>query len=432
MLSRNGRFFTSIPLGLAYLAAKIEENRLSVAVFDCNIDPKRPKEVANAILQKAPKVVGISITSPSVAYAKKMIMELREGGNTSTIPLIAVGGPHIFQDMSSSMLLGADAYFRGEADDKFAEYCVKACSGEPSKQSLFECGVIGDLDALPNPARHRFDQDKYQFASVLASRGCPFTCTYCGMACTSFRKRSIGNIQKEVHVLSTQGCKTLNFADDVFTLDRGYAMEIASLMKGHGIAWSCTTRADLVDRQLLAHMAQCGCRYISFGVESGNEAVRNDLGKSIPNVRYKDAFRWCRELGIKTRAYAMFGFPTETKESMQETIDFVNSLQPDDVIYSPIILYPGTKLTGYAIENKLMRQDAWSQYMLGTATLPLLVPSGLTREGIFSACFEAGKGFYLRPAKIFQRMRDARSLADMADAVWALALYFMGTPSSKH
>jgi anaerobic magnesium-protoporphyrin IX monomethyl ester cyclase len=269
-LLKKGLYYTAIPLGLAYLAAGLEKNGYSASAVDCNIEPMSPQELAGKIAEHQPDIVGIYVTSLGLRYVKTLIDTLRGGGVGSTIPKIAVGGPHISADPQSSQLLGADTYFSGESEEGFVEYCKNGATA-----ASITCGLADDLDSLPYPARHIFKQDKYGFTSIIASRGCPFNCIYCGMAGTPYRRRSLPNIRGELDLLQeTKTTRTIDFADDTFTLDRQYAWDIASLMAENKTPWACTTRADHVDRELIAHMAECGCRHISFGLESGSQRVR--------------------------------------------------------------------------------------------------------------------------------------------------------------
>jgi radical SAM superfamily enzyme YgiQ (UPF0313 family) len=197
-------------------------------------------------------------------------------------------------------------------------------------------------------------------------------------------------------------------------------------MRNYDIPWSITTRADLVDRQLLSLLHECGCQHISFGVESGVEEIRYAAGKKIPDGRFTSAFKACRDIGIQTRAYAMLGFPGETRENMQKTFDFINSLEADEVMYSPTIAYPGTKLMEYAIRERILTPDAWGQYMLGKEGMPYFNPAGLSADYISQLCFDESKRFYLTPKQIWSRMRNAQSLDDITDSLKACVAYLAG------
>ena len=426
---KGGRFYTSIPLGIAYLAANLEKSGISVRCLDCNVGGKEVREVALNILESRPKVVGISVTSPALRYIRRLVSELSRGGDTSSIPLIAVGGPHIGADATSSGILGADAFFVGEADSVFADYCRRALNDRAAaKPGYVESEALNDLDVLPYPARHLFPENKYRFTSIAASRGCPFSCWYCGMRCTGYRRRNIANIAGEVDdVIFKYNPRSLDFVDDVFTLNRDYAVKVAETIGEHELPWACTTRADLLDEGLVARLASSGCKHISFGVESGNQEIRSLIGKDIKDESYVKAFKWCADAGIKTRTYALVGLPTETMKDVQSTFDFINSLQPDEVAYSPTIIYPNTRLMEYAIEHGLVAADAWRSYALGQSGMPLFHSEGLDAQTINELCYAESKRFYLSPSHIAYRMRNAEGLDDIVDSIMA-SIAFLAEP----
>jgi hypothetical protein len=94
------------------------------------------------------------------------------------------------------------------------------------------------------------------------------------------------------------------------------------------------------------------------------------------------AFRWCKEYGIKTRAYMMVGLPEEHGYDTQKSFDFINALEPDDTMISPTIIYPDTQLMEYAIKHQKITPNAWSQYTLGKSQMPYYIPDGYTQQAI--------------------------------------------------
>ncbi|MFH1055044.1 MAG: radical SAM protein [Candidatus Altiarchaeota archaeon] len=424
VMFHGGAYFTSIPLGVAYLAAVLEESGISVSVIDCSVEKVDVGGLARRILDAKPKVLGISVTSLSLRFVKRLIDEVREGGRTSTIPKIAVGGPHIGADTGSSLLLGADVCFSGEADYSFAEYCKGVIDGGDGVSGIINCGLVNDINHLPYPARHLFDEKRYRFVPIMASRGCPCNCMYCGMAGTPYRKRGLDSIRGEVEGMSRGRCLiSLDFADDVFTLDRQHTMEIADLMEEYNLSWACTTRADMVEGELLRYMGKRGCRHISFGVESGSEEIRALVGKNVPDKAYVKAFKGCREAGIMTRAYIMVGFPGETRRDMERTISFTNSLKPDSYGYAMTIVLPNTRLMDYCVSKGLIRENYWVGYMRGNAGVPYFLPEGVVRSDIDALAYRQSKRFYLNPRHIALRMKNAKNAGELTDSLKAWGVY---------
>lgn len=410
-----GRYCTSPPLGTAYVAAVLEEKGFCVEVTDCNVGEVDVEELAQRIISSGAGILGISVTSPGLRFSKRLIDELRakSGGNC---PKIVCGGAHISADIKSSMLLGADTYFRGESEYCFAEYCA----GQTQSTGVIECGLIEDINTVPYPARHLF-KGKYRFTAVSASRGCPFNCIFCGMANTRYRKRTPQNIKGEIEQLRSQKIKAIDFVDDSFTIDRPFTREISEIMSSNRLRWSCTTRADLVDRQLLSEMRKSGCTHISFGVESKDEGIRQILGKNISNRQYEKVFRWCKDEGIKTRAYAIVGTPFG--ENPQETFEYINTLDPDEAVYSPLILYPNTEAFRKAVYEGVISEDIWCRYLMGEVPLPTYLGQGHTLESINKSIYDESEQFYLSPKRIWKRMKAAQSTQEVLDAFKAAAIY---------
>jgi len=257
--------------------------------------------------------------------------------------------------------------------------------------------VVDDIDVLPYPARHLFDLSEYEFVTISATRGCPFNCVYCSLSETRFRCRSAESVVEEVRcVVKEFGVRSLDFIDDVFTFDRCFVEEFCGLLEdlGLGVSWACTTRADLVDEKLLKVMKDAGLRHISFGVESGVEEIRKAAGKDISNRRYLDLFGECRKLGIKTRAYGMFGLPGETLADMDETICFIRGLRPDSAIFRVVDLVPNTPLFDLALSEGLVGVGVWREYVLGSRKYPIHIPKVLTEKQIYETHNRAYHSFY--------------------------------------
>ena len=162
---------------------------------------------------------------------------------------------------------------------------------------------------------------------IITSRGCPYRCIFC---CKSvfgkkYRSNSSAYIVDEIRFLNEKfGVKEVKFYDDVFTLDRKRVVALCMQLKEQGmdIPWTCETRVNLVDDELLRVMKSADCYMIEYGVESGNQGILNDLKKDITLEQTMEAFRLTHEAGIETVAYFMLGSPQETAETIEETIAF--------------------------------------------------------------------------------------------------------------
>lgn len=410
---RGGRYYTTIPLGTAYLASALLEAGLEVDVVDCNVESHSPGDLADRVVSKSPDIVGLSVTTPSSRYCRAFVSALRGRGVSSAIT-VALGGAHVTADPEAARLIGGDVYFKGEAERCFRDYCLVGGGG-----GVVKCPPIEDIDSLPRPARHLFDGGRYAFVPVAASRGCPFSCIYCCMAGTGYRRRSLGGLRLELEEIVRGKPKSLDFVDDTFTLDKDFALGVAALMSGYGVPWACTTRADMVDEELIGRFSECGCMHMSFGVESGDEKVRHYAGKGVADGTIKAAFKSCRDAGIKTRAYMMLGLPGDTGTTMEASREFMEEIEPDDVQYSPPVPYPGTRLMETAVREGRISPRVWADYTLGNAEIPVYSPEGFSGEEIIALCNDAQKSFHGKGARIMRRLASSTTWTEAGETVMA-------------
>ncbi len=182
----------------------------------------------------------------------------------------------------------------------------------------------------------------------------------------------------------------------------------------------------LVDKDLLELMYKSGCREISFGVESGNEKLRTEvIRKHIKNVQFIEAFKLCREIGIRTIAFCMLGFPSETRKDMYQTYEFCLKLKPDIMGLHLTVPMPGTGIFYQAICQKKIDSDVWDQYAKGLiANQPVYIPNGFSLSDLLEVQKEIYRKFYFRPHYIISRfLSDFKSIGSLKqDFTLALSL----------
>jgi radical SAM superfamily enzyme YgiQ (UPF0313 family) len=212
--------------------------------------------------------------------------------------------------------------------------------------------LIEDLDTVAFPHLDALaDLESYRpvdLGAVIGMRGCPYDCSFCGVTTVwthRVRKRSPHNVVDELELLDARFAPPyFSFRDATFTLDRGWAIDVSREItrRGLGRPWEAVTRADKLDRELLEVMAEAGCRTLRIGVESGSPEVLASMNKSTDLEPVRVAARMMNEMGLYWSAYFLFGTPHETGESIAQTLDFIDEIDPPFVTvarYSPI---PGT------------------------------------------------------------------------------------------
>lgn len=195
---------------------------------------------------------------------------------------------------------------------------------------------IEDIDELPFPAKELFPLPLYKSSgNILMSRGgCPFDCRFCAVNNIWGGKRRFRKPEKVVeeilHILKSGQSKEIAFADDVFTLDRQRAIELCDLLKTvegpTPLRWTCASRVDLVDRELLEKMHDAGCFAIQFGVEAGSQRILDSMGKGITLEQVREAVKNAIDVGMTVLCAFMFPQPLDTELTIREQGEFMNEL----------------------------------------------------------------------------------------------------------
>ncbi len=241
---------------------------------------------------------------------------------------------------------------------------------------------IRSLDDLPHPQhdllplpRYRMPLIKGPFTFIVTSRGCTAGCTYCIKHVSyqyTVRLRSPEKIVEEMGILQQHGIHNIHMYADLFTVNREQVMALCQLMIAQrmNIRWTCNSRVDYVDEEMLQAMAQAGCWLISWGIESGNEQILRHARKGAYPDKAERALRWARAAGIMNWGYFIIGLPGETEETVRQTIDFAKKLPLDIALFHVAAPYPGTPFFFEVVENNWFRPGTrWEQVDMDRGTV---------------------------------------------------------------
>jgi anaerobic magnesium-protoporphyrin IX monomethyl ester cyclase len=241
---------------------------------------------------------------------------------------------------------------------------------------------IRDLDNLPIPMHELLPLTKYRmpmikgpFTFIVTSRGCPAGCTYCIKHVSyqySVRLRSPEKIMVELWRLKALGIHNIHMYADLFTVSREQVVELCERMidENIDIKWTCNSRVDYVDEEMLQLMAKAGCWFISWGIESGNKQILKHAHKGAYPDKAERALRWAKKAGIKNWGYFIIGLPGETEETIRETIDFAKKLPLDIALFHVAAPYPGTPFFFEVVENNWFRMGTrWEQVDMDRGTV---------------------------------------------------------------
>ncbi len=241
---------------------------------------------------------------------------------------------------------------------------------------------VPNLDDLPIPLHHLLPLDKQRmpmivgkFTFIVTSRGCPAGCTYCIKHVSyqnSVRVRSAQNIVEELTLLADFGVHNIHMYADLFTVNREHVMDICQgiLDAGLKVNWTCNSRVDYVDAEMLTLMARSGCYLISWGIESANEQILKRAHKGYKKEQAVRALRWAKAAGIKNWGYFIIGLPGESEETIQETIAYSKELPLDIALFHIAAPYPGTPFFYEVVKNNWFRPGTkWEEVDMDQSTV---------------------------------------------------------------
>ena len=415
-----------IPLGLAYLGAVAENAGHQVTVIDCQGERLTYDSFRQRIAGVPSDVVGVTATT-LLYNSAKTILETAKEVHPNAVSMI--GGSHVsfWDENALNESKSIDVIVRREGETTFLELLQRiqdkrnfsdvlgtTFRGSDGKIVRNEDRpFLMDLDSLPSPAYHLLPLDSYHrmgktIFPIVTSRGCVQWCDFCStvrMFGRGYRMRSAKNVVDDMEALHNKyGESQFTFYDDAFTINRQHTLEMCADIKARKlkVEWDCETRVDAVDKELLEKMHDAGCITVWFGVESGSETMLAKMHKKINREQVKNAFKMAQKAGMMTIASAVIGFPGETEDTAWETINFINSLNPDDIGCYIATPYPGTPMYEEVVKNGWLRVTDFNKY--DTAT-PTFETPDLTMERLREIKYKAHQKFYLRPSYVFKMMR---------------------------
>ncbi|OPY02805.1 MAG: (Dimethylallyl)adenosine tRNA methylthiotransferase MiaB [Syntrophorhabdus sp. PtaB.Bin047] len=371
--SFNRRAIKRFPFNLACLASYItERGGHAVAGIDADHSEYSLEETARAAIETGPDVIGLTSTTGIIDIVITIAGLIKE--ERPDIPIV-LGGPHI-SAVRQEVLRHASVDFAvfGEGEASFLELlaCIEAGRTPADVTGIaYRDGAtlranparehITDLDGLPMPMWDLFDCTDYHdflihgedpYIILTTSRGCPYDCIYCGSKTTwgkKVRYYSPEYVVQELADLAARGIHNFTFVDDTFTLNKRRLKAICQGIIERDIraTFMCSSRVDTIDHETADFLKRAGCRMITFGVESASEKMLKVIKKQIHLDQVKGALAIAKNAGILTHTSYIIGCPGETRESVEQTIDFAIDMDPDVVQFSIFTPLPGTESWDY-------------------------------------------------------------------------------------
>ena len=348
----------AVPMGLYYVGAMLKAHGHTVDIANWHSLPETMDDFKDVLKSYNPDVIGFSIVHANRWGGIDIAQLAKQVNPNVTVVFGGIGATFLWRLLLTHfkqidyVVLGeaeftflnlVEALGRGDAKETIASIPGLALRDEDDIKRTATAEPIQDLDALPPPANY------FDFHHLSITRGCPGRCTFCSSPKfwgRRVRSHSPDYFVNQLKLLSGRGINFFYFSDDTFTLNSDLVVAICRkiIEAGLDIRWQAISRVNAVNERMLRWMRRAGCVQISYGVESGSEPIRRMLCKDIGTKQIKRAFALTTAHGIMARAYFIYGAPTETWETIEQSLDLIRDIRPLSAIFYIMTLFPGTAL----------------------------------------------------------------------------------------
>lgn len=416
------------PFGLISLAAYLIREGFEVQIEDYVVEPYSRERIRQVLREFKPDAVGSTAVTMNV---KKAISILKDYRDESPEIATLIGGPHATFDAGGILAHGhIDYVIRGEGEVTTTELLTALDSGGSIESiagiSFRKDGnvihndsrpFIANINSLPYPARNLAELSRYRAlnfpVNMMTSRGCPYSCIFCvghRMVGNRVRYFDVERVVDEFEILSGLGFNQINIVDDLFTSNKKRCMDICDGIIARGIkhTWSAFARVDTVHEDLLEKLFEAGCRFLCFGIESGNQEILDRCKKRTTLDKCRRAAELCLKSGISPMASYILGLPGETEETVRKTFEFAEEMKTPYAFHI-LAPFPGTEVRMKADEyNISILTDDWDLY---DANRSVCSTGGITPERVDSIADE----FYTKINSSIESLRIKNNNGEILD-----------------
>ena len=422
------------PLSLMYVAALMEREDVEVEIIDMDAERLSYDETLRRLDRFSPDLLGFTTTTASFHPVLRWIRKFKADTGLPTL----IGGEHLRLYPHETMTHQCIDYcIIGEAELPLP-FFIRAFRDRLPFDGIRSLGfrrdgrvvidrtlqMLDNIDAVPFPARHLIRNELYEnimmrrknFTAMISSRGCPFRCAFCCQNQQKYRARSPENFVDEIELnLKRFGIRDFDIYDSTFTADRKRVIAICDEIRRRklDVGFTARSRVDVVNREMIDSLRRAGCHAIMYGIESSNEEILRRMNKGISREQVMATVDYTRRSGIESLGFFLFGFPGETRSTIEETIRFSLELPLDYAQYTVLWQLPETEIYSYYRERGL--EDYWAEYTLDETKERLieLIDTEVSREECLAYVTSAYRRFYFRPRIILKRVRNLRSLREL-------------------
>jgi radical SAM superfamily enzyme YgiQ (UPF0313 family) len=430
-----------------YAATILHNNRFKVKIEDFAAKHKTKEAFIKFISQDDSDIYiffTVFLSEETDIKARKRIRSIRDDAKFIYCGTQATWNPNAFLD-------GVDSFVvRGEPDFGILDV-VNVVKGEKSVEavkglSFVKEGVIKhnplrepvkDIDIVPIPNRSLLDHSPYfnpklsrtPHTAALTSRGCSYKCWYCVPNSLSFsreleykkynskkpapRLHSVERVIDEFREISKLGFKSVSIMDDEFIWNDNRTIAICNGIKDLNLEWSCLARPDFITEKSAKAMAEAGCYYVDLGVESFDQKVLDAIKKDIKVEEIPRGTKILKDYGIEPEINVLLGAtPVDTEEKIRKTIDEVEKLDVNYVLYSIASPFPGTDFYYAAKENGWFTTEDNEYKPVDPSKEAIISYPHLTKEKLDELLSYAYRRHYFNLRYIAKQFKQIRSLRD--------------------
>ncbi len=398
-------------MALAVLKAFVNEKTEHKAeIADFIFHKKDWKEYLRKRIEKfKPDLIGFSVLSFDYEQASKMAEFIKENYNIKII----FGGVHVTL-MPEEVITNpkVDIVCIGEGEYSIKEILDNKLNCKNIEGIWYKKDnkiiknkdrrLVEKLDKLPPPDWSDYELKKYFLINdnhlpIMASRGCPYNCTYCSNHALKkkligkyVRFRSVNNVIKEIELRIGQyydiGMRYLFFYDDTFILNRDFVLEFCRKFKERGfdkkIRWNINVRANLVTEEIVKLLKESGCYEVRMGIEAGNENIRNKLYKrEMTEEQIYNAVKIIKKYGLRLRVQFIVGAPYDSVETMNESYEMAKKINADYTLFPILMPLPATEIKEICEKENLIEKRGFKDsYTMFTS--PVSRTKYVTRKDI--------------------------------------------------
>jgi len=414
----------ALPLGLAQLAGCLEAAGIPVEILDANAHEIGWDRLEAAIARTKPDLVGMTVYTPFVPEVTRAVRVARLAAPGATI---ALGGPHVTFTVEETLLTmpEVDVVARGEGDQIIVDLARAVAAGDglegvPGISYRYDGQIVenpvsppADLGDLPLPAFHLMPMERYHFqvmggpfATVVASRGCPFQCTFCSewpFWGGGWRPCDPEQVVEQLDILVNRyGRKNIWFGDDCFNVNGDHVAAICEgiLSRGIDVNWYYQGRADLLvkHKDLLPLMRRAGNRMVQVGIEASNDEQRNELNKQLSTETVAEAVGLLRQHGIVCQGMFIVGLPSDTPRTIEQKVRLATRLDVDFPIFVIYTLFPGSADYQRAVAEGWLELPA--DYGRHDMAHVLVAPDKMAPRQVYAYIRWAVMSIYLHPVRL--------------------------------